>query len=148
MAPSCHHHPFLPDPWGVVLQPIIPPPPDKTTGHRPYQSVCGHRPVSLPPLNYILNIFTPLNGPILTRGGFYLTSSWVSSCSLKTPFLPPENCPQFLLSEPLAAAIQGWFELTQKTPVRKGERRHDIYTCSLDLGNSLSKMLYCTFHRH
>ena len=50
VAPSCHHHPLLPDPWGVVLHPIILPPSDKTTGHRPYQSVCGHRPVSLPPL--------------------------------------------------------------------------------------------------
>ena len=117
MAPSCHHHPFLPDSWGVVLHPIIPPPPDKTTGHRPYQSVSGHRPVSLPPLSTAINIFTPLKGPILTIGGLYLTSSWVFSCSLKTPFLSPENCPQFLLSEPLAAAIQGWFELSQKTPI-------------------------------
>ena len=100
-----------------MLHPIIPPLPHKTTGHRPYHSVCGHRPVSLPPLTTAINIFTPLNGPILTIGGFYRTPSWVSSCSSKTPFLPPENCPQFLLSEPLAAAIQGWFQLSQKTPI-------------------------------
>ena len=108
MAPSCHHHPFLPDPWGVVLHPIIPPLPDKTTGHRPYHSVCGHRPVSLPPLTTAINIFTPLNGPILTIGGF---------------ILPPPGCPaahQKLHFCPQKTALSSCFQSPWRRPSRGG----------------------------
>ena len=102
-----------------VLRPIIHPPPDKTTGHRAYQSVSGHRPVSLPPITTAINIFTPLNGPTWTRWSFYLTPSWVSRCSFNPPFPPQKTALSSCSQSPWRRPSKGGLSYLRRPLLRR-----------------------------
>ena len=109
----------LPGPYNPSIpSPIIHPPPDKTTEHRPYLSACRHQPVSPFPLDHYREyIHSPK----------WHFSHWLMlfhcphlglQMPIKTPILHLETCPPFLLSEPLMVTV--WWESGQTQELRIG----------------------------
>ena len=87
-------------PRGSGLHSIIHPPPDKTRGHRPYQSVCGHYPVPHSPYSqYHKYIYIP-KWPQSNQRELSSYPSWVSSWSPESPFSAPRKLPSLPAKSP------------------------------------------------